>query len=51
MRHGEYARDFVIKLVRHTANVDAVLKRFQNEAAIQAALAKHPNIVPLLKPE
>ena len=47
VRHGEDLRRVAVKLMRHAANKDTILRRFQNEIHIQAALAKHPNITAL----
>ena len=46
-RYGEDPRQVAVKLMRHTANKDIILRRFRSEIHLQAALAKHPNITAL----
>jgi eukaryotic-like serine/threonine-protein kinase len=47
-RGPELPDQVVVKLIQCGADKDTILKRFQNEKHVHAALAKHPNIAALL---
>ena len=47
-RAEERAHYVAVKLITHELDRDVVLRRFQTDMRVQAALAKHPNITALL---
>jgi eukaryotic-like serine/threonine-protein kinase len=48
-RSPELPDQVVVKLIQCGADKDAILRRFQNEKHVHAALAKHPNIATMLE--
>ena len=47
-RVEDFAQQVAIKLIKRGMDSDAIVRRFQTEIHVQAALGKHPNIAALL---
>ena len=47
-RAEEFSRQVAVKLIKHEMDRDVIVRRFQTDIRVQAALGKHPSITALL---